>query len=179
MAPVIRIALLTLAAMTLSVNIFCQPKTAGVSFSYAGTGLTYEHLTSSSTSVMLQIRTDSVTGFGPKITEPCYAMSAVWNMISGELISRNGNVIRFMNGPGLTMGVSNDFMAARGPFAGLAWRFAGECSFSRGIAISISVAPMLGVHLSRVDDYITMGLFRNGLMYGVMPEVGIKYIFGR
>ena len=165
MTPVTRTLLLICAAMTLCTNAICQPKTAGTSYSFSGVGLTYEYFTSDDTFVQLQLRTDSVKDAPTKGNEPCFAASATWNIIYKDITSRNGNVIHLTAGPG--------------PFAGLAGRFGGECAFDRRITLSITVTPMLGVHLSRVDDYINMKLFRKGISYAIMPEIGVKYTFGK
>ena len=179
MTPVKRTLLLVCAAMTLCTNAISQPKSAGVSFCHSGAGVTYEYFTASDTFVQLQLRTDVVEAAARAENEPCFAASATWNIICGELTSRNGNKIRLLAGPGLTAGITDDYMSKRGPFAGLAGRFGGECAFDRGITLSITVTPMLGVHLSRVDDYINMRMFRKGITYAIMPEVGIKYTLGR
>lgn len=179
MTPVTRTLLFLCAAMTLCTNAICQPKSAGVSFCYSGTGVTYEYFTSPDTFVQLQLRSDSAEAFGRADDEPCFATSATWNIICGELTSRNGNKVRLLAGPGLTAGITDDYMSGRGPFAGLAGRFGGECAFDRGITLSVTVTPMLGVHLSRVDDYISMRMFRKGIIYAIMPEIGIKYTLGK
>ena len=179
MTPVTRTLLLICAAMTLCTNAICQPKTAGTSYSFSGVGLTYEYFTSDDTFVQLQIRTDSVKDAPTKGNEPCFAASATWNIIYKDITSRNGNVIHLTAGPGLIAGITDDFVSGRGPFAGLAGRFGGECAFDRRITLSITVTPMLGVHLSRVDDYINMKLFRKGISYAIMPEIGVKYTFGK
>lgn len=179
MTLVYRTLLLICAAMTLCTNAICQPKSAGVSFCHSGAGLTYEYFTSAETFVQLQLRTDSIEAGVRTDDEPCFAASATWNIICGELTSRNGNKVRLLAGPGVIMGITDDYMAKRGPFAGLAGRFGGECAFDRGITLSVTVTPMLGMHLSRVEDYISMRMFRKGITYAVMPEIGIKYTLGR
>lgn len=179
MSSVIRIIAIIFAALTFCPDVLCQPKALGATFSYSGVGLAYEYFTSDATFVQLQLRTDSVKGIPRTDNEPCFAASAIWNVISGEKTSRNDNVVQFLAGPGLIAGISHDYTSGRGPFAGLAGRFGGECSFNRGITLSVTVTPMLGVHLSRVNDYINMRLYRKGLMYAIMPEIGIKYTFGR
>lgn len=179
MTPVTRTLLLICAAMTLCTNAICQPKSAGVSFGHSGAGVTYEYFTSSDTFVQLHLREDSVVAGLRTDNEPCFAASVTWNIICGELTSRNGNKVRLLAGPGLIAGITDDYMSKRGPFAGLAGRFGGECAFDRGITLSITVTPMLGMHLSRVDDYISMRMFRKGITYAIMPEIGIKYTLGR
>lgn len=179
MTPVTRTLILLCAAMTLCTNAICQPKSVGVSFCHSGTGVTYEYFSSSDTFVQLQLRSDSFAVAERPDDEPCFAASATWNIICSQFTSRNGNKVHLLAGPGLIAGVTDDYMSRRGPFAGLAGRFGGECAFARGITLSISVTPMLGVHLSRVDDYINMRMYRKGIVYAIMPEVGIKYTLGR
>lgn len=170
--------LLTVGAI-LCTNAYSQPKTVGVSFCFAGIGLNYEHVTSEDAFINFQIRTETADYFVTRFISPGLSASLSWNMPIGEKVSRNGNVINFFAGPGIAGGLASDLTAQHGLFAGLMGRIGGECAFDRGITISASISPLLGVHLSRMNDYLSMRLFRNGIIYGLMPEIGIKYTFGK
>lgn len=166
-------------ALAICTEAHSQPKSVGTSFCFAGIGLTYEHATTDDAYIRFQLRTETTDYFLTRFLTPGASAALSWNMPIGERISRNGNKIRFYAGPGLTGGLSSDLTALHGPFIGLVGRVAGECAFSRGITISVSLSPMLGVHLSRMNDYLTMRMFRNGLLYGLMPEIGISYTLGK
>ena len=91
--------------------------------------------------------------------------------------SPNDNIIRFYAGPGIGIGYSDDLMVKTGVFIGLKAMIGGECSFSRRLALSLSISPMLGGHFRQNDGMISMRLYRDGLIYGVMPKAGIRYLF--
>jgi len=39
------------------------------------------------------------------------------------------------------------------------------------------LAPILGIHISEVDEYILTRAYRNGLIQVIIPEIGISYRF--
>jgi hypothetical protein len=43
--------------------------------------------------------------------------------------------------------------------------------------VSLSIAPVIGVHFGKEYQTMNMHLYRNGLLYAIMPEIGIRYAF--
>lgn len=154
-----------------------QEKSLGTTFSYAGTGLDYVQFTDSRHFAQYQIRVETTSLFLSEQGKAGISASAFWNTVFAQAESRDGNIVRFYAGPGICAGYSEDIPDPSGVFFGLKGSIGAECSFSRGIAISLSVSPMLGGHFKMKEGMLNMRIYKGGLWYGLMPEVGIRYIF--
>ena len=170
------LCVLWVTALFLS-EAFAQERSLGATFSYAGTGLDFVQFTDGRHFAQYQIRMETTSLFWSEHGKTGISASAFWNTVFAQIESRNGNVVRFYAGPGVCVGYSEDIMNPSGVFFGLKGSIGSECSFSRGIAISLSISPMLGGHFRVKDGMLNMRLFRGGLCYGFMPEAGIRYIF--
>lgn len=158
-------------------DIHAQSRSVGATFSYAGTGLAYEHVINGETFIEAQVRLETLQYLSPVPGRAGISGSFTWNMIFAEHISRNGNTINCFAGPGVLTGISDDFLAPRGIVFGLKGRVGVECLFSRNVIISASVSPVVGAHIGVKDEMPHMRLYRNGLLFTLMPEIGIKYAF--
>lgn len=156
---------------------FAQERSLGATFSYAGTGLDYVQFTDDRHFAQYQIRLETTSLFWSGHGKAGISASAFWNTVFAQIVSRNGNVVRYYAGPGVCAGYSQDIMNPYGVFCGLKGSIGAECSFPRGIAISLSISPMLGGHFRLKDGMLNMRIYRGGLCYGFMPEAGIRYIF--
>lgn len=156
---------------------FAQDRSFGATFSYAGTGLEYVQFADSRHFAQYQLRMETTSLFWSDHGKSGISASAFWNTVFAQIESRNGNLVRFYAGPGICAGYSEDIMNPSGIFFGLKGCIGAECSFARGIAISLSISPMLGGHFRLKDGMVNMRLYRGGLCYGFMPEAGIRYIF--
>lgn len=156
---------------------FAQERSLGATFSYAGTGLDYVRFTDTRHFAQYQIRMETTSLFWSDRGKPGISASAFWNTVFARIESRNDNIVRFYAGPGVCAGYSEDIMKPSGVFFGLKGTVGAECSFSRGVAISLSISPMLGGHFRMKDGMLNMRLYRGGLCYVFMPEAGIRYIF--
>lgn len=154
-----------------------QVRAVGSSFCYAGTGLTYERIVSEEAFMELQIRVETFELFHFNAPVPGMSASATWNLYFSEFKSGNGNLVRLFAGPGVAVGYMPDMKAPLGTMFGLKGSVGAECRFDRNVAISINVSPILGAHLTMMGGMPHMKLFINGLIYGLMPEIGIKYLF--
>ncbi len=163
-------------ALFLSVT-YAQEKSLGATFSYAGTGLDYVQFTDRHHFAQYQLRMETTSLFWSDHGKAGISASAFWNTVFAESESRNGNIIRFYAGPGICAGYSEDIKNPPGVIFGLKGSIGAECSFSRGIAISLSVSPMIGGHFRLKDGMLNMSLYKGGLCYGFMPEAGIRFIF--
>ncbi|MBO5815549.1 MAG: hypothetical protein J6R30_05490 [Bacteroidales bacterium] len=165
-----------MAALFLS-EAFAQERSFGGTFSYAGTGLDYMHFSDSRHFAQYQLRLETGSLFWSDQGNLGISASAFWNTVFSQIESRNGNLVRFYAGPGISIGYSEDIRNLPGIFFGLKGSIGAECSFSKGVSISLSISPMFGGHFSRKDSMVNMRLYRYGLCYGLMPEAGIRYIF--
>ncbi len=177
MAKFIKIICMLIACTLFMDEIHAQRKAVGTTFSYAGIGLVYEHHIENRSFAEVQLRMETLPLYEFDRILPGISASFTWNMVFADFISRNGNKVEFFAGPGVMAGFSDDVLSRKGVFAGLKGRVGGECTFGRKVAVSISVSPILGVHLGRNSDMLTMLLYQSGLLYAIMPEVGIKYAF--
>ncbi len=156
---------------------YAQKKAVGATFSYAGTGIVYEHETEGNSFMEMQLRMETSAMFMSKSGIPGVTASFSWNMIFADAESRDGNRIVFFAGPGATVGWTHDMMDRPGLMFGLKGRVGGECTFGRKVCISLCLSPVLGLHMSERNGMMNMLLYKTGLLYGIMPEVGIKYAF--
>ncbi len=158
-------------------ELSAQNKSIGSTFSYSGIGLVYEHSIEDGSFVELQLRVETASLFSSRRNNPGASASFTWNMIFAEKESHNGNMISFFAGPGAIIGIAPDINSRMGIMFGLKGRVGCECTFARDICISFGISPVLGVHIGRYDGMTNMLLFKNGLLYTIMPEIGIKYAF--
>ncbi len=168
----------TLILCTLFLDgLAARSKAVGSTFSYAGPGLVYEHGIDEKTFAEIQLRMETIPLYDFNRRIPGISASFTWNMIFAGFMSRHGNKVELFAGPGAFAGWSDDVLSRKGLIFGLKGRVGGECRFKRNVSVSISVSPVLGVHLGRSGSMMTMLLYQSGLLYGIMPEVGIKYAF--
>ncbi len=158
-------------------ELHAQPKSIGSTFSYAGVGLVYEHEIDESSFAEIQLRMETSSVFHHRLFKPGAAASFTWNMKFAEMESRDGDRIIFFAGPGAALGFTEDMYIRRGLMFGLKGRVGAECTFDRKISVSLSVSPVLGVHLAMHEGMLNMLLYKIGLAYTIMPEIGIKYAF--
>ncbi len=158
-------------------EIHAQMKSVGTSFSYAGIGAVYEHYIDDNSFVDVQLRMETASKFTQRRNNLGVSASFSWNMIFAEMQSWAGKRISFHAGPGVMVGYADDAMSRKGLVFGLKGKIGGECTFPRRITVSASLSPVIGLHLGRHEGMLNMLLYKNGLLYSIMPEVGIKYAF--
>lgn len=156
-----------------------QPKGIGATFSLSGIGLMYEHNVGEGCFIDADIRTEMGEVFRNVTGIPGISASLSSNFILNEWKSHNGNQICAFAGPGVTVGTASDLHKDRGYFFGLKGRAGIECRFDRGVAVSVCLNPVVGSHLVIRNEYLEMTYYRNGLLNALLPEIGIKYIFGK
>ncbi len=170
-----------LCAMILSTlllgEMHAQSKAVGSSFSYAGIGLVYEHDVDENSFSCIRLRIETPALFNDGDKRPGISASFSWNMIFADIQSRSGNKIALYAGPGTAVGMTGDLTRDTGLMFGLMGTIGGECTFSRNVTVSMSISPVIGLHLGAGDGMLNMLLYKTGLLYGIMPEVGIKYTF--
>lgn len=174
-----RYAIACIAVFSAIFQAAAQPKAIGTTYSLSGFGIMYEHNVGDGCFIDADLRTEMGEVFRNVTGMPGISSSLSCNFTFKEWESRNGNMICAFAGPGIMVGISNDLHKDRGYFFGLKGRAGIECSFDRGVAVSVSLNPTIGSHLVIRKDYLEMTYYRNGLMNAVLPEIGIKYTFGR
>lgn len=158
-------------------GINAQEMTIGATFSYAGTGISFQNNVNEDTFIEVQLRAETAHMFGSLCDNPGVTVSATWNMIFSELTSPDGNRVCFFAGPGIAAGFADDIHFHKGLVFGLKGRVGCECRFKRNITLSGCVSPVLGAHVIMKDGMPCMLFYKTGLMSVVMPEIGIRYNF--
>ena len=155
-----------------------QPKSIGASFTFSSIGLVYEHTQPSSNSfVEVSLKAETAEMFAGRNTYPGISASMTWNIIFKEWLSSEGNLIRLFAGPGAMVGYASDHNEPEGLIIGLKGKIGGECIYGRNVSISLGFSPVIGSHIVNYPDYYSMKIYKNGLYYSVIPEIGIKYRF--
>lgn len=156
---------------------YSQPKSVGVTFAVTGFSLSYEHSLDNDSFIDVGFKAKMDEVFSGRGKYPGGSTYVLWNMIFAEKETATGNKIRFFAGPGATAGYCADFKRPPGPVFGLSGSLGMECMFDRNVQLSLSINPILGAHISVFDDHLSMKLYRSGLIYSLIPEIGIKYMF--
>lgn len=155
-----------------------QPKAISTIWSFDGIGVGYEHFTSDSEFIQVDIKGETNDIFIKTRWIPAATASFTFNMTFAERTSRNGNTVCFFAGPGAVGGWGKDNNGMNGAIFGIKGRLGAECRFAkRHITVSASIAPELGMHISMKDETSYMRLYRYGLLHSITPEIGIKYAF--
>lgn len=155
-----------------------QPKSIGATFSFTGFAVSYEHeLSGRNSFVEASVKAETSEMFLYRSEVPGISGSVTWNFPLKEWKSEEGNKLTFFAGPGLTAGCNNDYMQPYGVFFGLKGRIGVECNFARNFVISAFFSPTIGSHIEFFSDHLTMKYYRNGLIYSLVPEIGIKHRF--
>ena len=177
--PLNRYMIACIAVFSAIFQSVAQPKAIGTTYSLSGLGVMYEHNVGKGCFVDADLRVEMGEVFRNVTHTPGISASLSCNVILKEWKSHNGNMICAFAGPGVTAGIASDLHKDRGYFFGLKGRAGIECRFDRGVAISACLSPVVGSHLVIRDEYLEMTYYRNGLVNAVLPEIGIKYTFGR
>lgn len=174
-----RSLLVVLSAFFMSQHIMsAQPKSLGATFSFTGIALSYEHeLRGMDSFIEASVKAETSEVFLYRTDTPGVSGSITWNFPLKQWTSAEGNRLTFFAGTGLTAGCSNDHNLLYGIFFGLKGRAGVECSFARSVLISACISPVIGSHIAFYSDHITMRHYMNGLLYSLIPEIGIKYRF--
>ena len=170
------IALLVMAA--LPAGLRAQPKALGMSFSFNNIGISYEHYGSEGCFAEFALNAKFSEMFLGRQDTHGGDASFTWNIKLWESVSSEGNPVTFFAGPGAVIGWGADFRKIQGIYMGIKGRVGAECSFCRRrVTISAYAAPVLGSHIRNEEGNVKMDYYRNGLVYSLIPEIGIKYRF--
>ena len=172
-----KISLVVLMTFLFLGGINAQERSIGATFSYAGTGISFQDKINEETFIEIQLRGETTHLFAAASTMPGMTASLTWNMIFAQMTSPDGNRISLFAGPGILAGFADNIPIHKGVVFGLKGRVGAECSFNRNVAISACISPLIGVHASMKDGMPYMLLYKTGLLNSAMPEIGIRYIF--
>ena len=174
----LKILLFTAGSVLTLLPLHSQPKSVGAVFTFSNIGLVYEHsLAASDSFVELSLRGETAELHAGRQKYPGISASLTWNIVFKEWLSSDGNIVRLFAGPGVMAGYTADFKEVYGFAFGLKGRIGGECCFSRNALISLSLSPVIGSHIVSLPDHNSMKYYKNGLIYCIIPEIGIKYRF--
>lgn len=154
-----------------------QSKSVGSTHSFAGIGFSYEHIIDSGSFADFQLRMETASMFTHISDRPGISASFTWNTVFACIESKGGNMVSLFAGPGISVGMTDDFNGIKGMFFGLKGRVGGEYTFPRKVTLSVSLSPVIGAHIGKEDGTVSMLLYKFGLLYSIMPEIGIKYSF--
>lgn len=157
--------------------IHAQPKSIGGTYSFNGISAVYEHWNGTDSFIEFKIKADFAEIFLNRDVLPGGLASATWNLTVWETRSSNDNIIRAYAGPGIIAGWGSEYNDRSGIIFGFKGSVGIECSFTRGISISLGISPTVGAHLRIMDEYLKMNYYKAGLIYSLLPEIGIKYDF--
>jgi hypothetical protein len=101
----------------------------------------------------------------------------MWNHIFAQVKSPDGTPVRFFAGPGFAVGASKELDGPRGIFFGLKGRAGAQFVFERGINVSVSASPILGLHMSKEDENFVTDIYKSGILQMIVPEIGISLRF--
>ena len=158
-------------------SAYSQPKALGTSFSFSNIGIVYEHQTAPDTFLDVTLKAESTEMFAGRMDHPGFSASVSWNLIVKEWESSEGNSVRIIAGPGVIAGYTADYKDFEGILLGIKGKIGGECLFERNMSISVCICPILGSHIVNRLNHSTMKLYKNGLTYSLIPEIGLKYRF--
>lgn len=176
-ARYVKILISVLAFLSFHGESIAQRNSLGTSWSLSGIGISYERDMIDDSFAHFAVQAELGEMFIGRGTRPGVSAAFTWNIIFAQMESRNGVPVRFYAGPGFAAGIAQDFMGHPGLFFGLKGRVGMQCQFARNINVSLSLAPILGIHISKVDEYILTRAYRNGVIQVIIPEIGISYRF--
>jgi len=158
-------------------SLKAQTKAISTTWALNGIGIGYEIHTGDESFLQIDLTTEISEIYFTRSWNPGAVLSFSWNTYFAQTETIWGDMIRFYAGPGAALGWTPDIKAGSGAMFGVKGRIGAECTFERHASISLAIAPVLGMHLSSNGNAMNMRIFRNGLIYGVIPEIGIKYAF--
>lgn len=157
-----------------------QPKSIGATFSFTGLGLSYEHSMKDSDSfIEVSFKVETSEYYLYRSDFPGVSGSITCNFPIHTWKMEEGGEIIFFAGPGAACGFCNDFRQPSGFCFGLKGRAGFEWNFIRNITVSAFISPLIAYHIEPDKGNLMMKTYLNGLIYGLVPEVGIKYRFRR
>lgn len=169
-----------IAIMMLSGVYVCgaQSRSLGTIWSFRDIGLSYDKKIDETNYLDFSLSANISEIFMSKSFNSGVTGSFTWNFIIKELVSDNGNPINIIAGPGVLLGYAADVGSTFGMVFGLKGKVGVECLFhGRRTKISASLNPVLGSHITMLDGMVKMNVYKWGLMGGIIPEIGLKYMF--
>ncbi len=155
-----------------------HPKSVGVTFSFTGPGLVYEHSFDRYASfIEVSLKAETSEYILDRKRHPGLSAGITWNTTLKEWASCEGNTLRFFAGPGIIGGYGADYKSDKGVFLGLKGRIGLECDFMRNVLLSVAVSPVVGAHLTSHQGDLSMKYYINGVIWALVPEIGVKYRF--
>ena len=174
----IRRIMTVIATCLISQSVSAQPKSVGAAFSFTGLSLTYEHdFHLYGAFLEIAMKAEMSEHILERSGHPGISAGVVWNILIRQWTSSEGNALRFFAGPGVAAGYTTEYKSVDGIFFGLKGRMGCECEFKRNMLISMSISPIIGSHVTMPQGDLSMKYYKNGLIYSLVPEIGIKYRF--
>lgn len=157
-------------------SLSAGPRTAGAVFSFCRSGIEYGHTLNDKAFWNIGIGVEYGSSVFYRNLIPGVSLDFGYNYVLRTWRSEAGEGT-FFAGPGLKAGYMSDRNEDAGVTVGVTGNIGIDFRFRLPVIISVSVKPVLGLHLRGGEDGFSLGLYKNGLIWGLLPEVGIKYCF--
>lgn len=109
---------------------------------------------------------------------PGFSIDGCYNFTFAAATFGNGEKIRGYAGPGVSLGYVRDIDGKHCLIAGMCGNIGVEYLFNVPVSLSLSLNPTLSMAVKRNENgFLTMGAYKNGLIYSILPHIGIRYHF--
>lgn len=149
----------------------------GSQWSFKGIALTYSQKAEYGSFHELYLSADMTDLLSGNSRYPGVSAAFSWNIMLKEWELSDEGYIRAYAGPGAAIGWTTDKGSGYGVMMGILGKAGLEYISARKIALSVSISPVLGCHTVWNGNTLRLELYKYGLTYSLMPEVGIKYYF--
>ena len=100
-------------------DLCAQPKAISTIWSFNGIGLGYEHHMADNSFIQAEIKSELTEVFVNRKGRVGATASFTWNLVFAQLMSGNGNTVRFYAGPGAIAGMAADRKTSAGCIFGI------------------------------------------------------------
>ena len=153
-------------------------RTLGLSFAYNEFSVAYRMPLKSGEHLRIAANLDMGGVISGKSLYPGISADAVYLFEFARTGFRNGESMVFMAGPGAAAGYVRDFEGVHGVMVSLAGCIGFEYLFAVPVSVTLSLEPCIGLHVSRDRfGYTVMSFYKAGMIYSLMPHLGLKYRF--
>lgn len=171
------LSILLAAALSLQL-LSAQPKSVGATFSFTGPALNYEHSMKDSDSfIEVSLKAETAEYYLYRSNLPGISGNFTWNFPIKTWNLEEVGSINFIAGPGFACGFCKDYKLPDGFYFGIKGKIGFEWNCIRQITVSTFISPIIASHIESGKEYLMMKPYYNGLIYGLIPEVGVKYRF--
>ncbi len=174
------IAVFVLAAVfaATGTDTAAREKTVGMSLAYNEFSATFTMPVKDRETIMISANLDMSGVIPGDCLFPGVSANVAYLYEFAGITFPSGESMGFLAGPGAGVGYVRDTSGAYGAMVSLTGCIGFEYVFMVPVSISLTLEPCIGLHLSRDRfGYLSMGFYKAGLIYSLLPHLGIKYRF--